>query len=47
MEKFSFKLEVEVEVEAFDEDDAQSLIKDNLGPGAYGSFIDIKKLKIK
>lgn len=47
MEKYSFNVQIEVEVEAFDEDDAKSIIKDNFDPGQLGSFISIKKLQIK
>ena len=47
MEKFPFTVQLEVEVEAFDEDDAKSIVKDTLDPGEMGSFIFIKKTIIK
>jgi|APGre2960657404_1045060.scaffolds.fasta_scaffold112375_2 hypothetical protein len=47
MNKFLYKVELEVEVEAFDEDDAAIVIKDYIGPGFMDSILNIKSLKIK
>lgn len=46
MNTYRFVLAVEVEVEAFDEDDAKDLINDNFGPGD-DCGVTIKGLAIK
>lgn len=42
MNKYSYEIVLKVTVEAFDEDDAKSLLEDNFGPGPLGDFVDIK-----
>lgn len=46
MNKYRFILAVEVEVEAFDENDAKDIIHDNFGPGE-DCGVEIKALAVK
>jgi hypothetical protein len=43
MKKFRFCVELEVEIEAFDIDDAQILISDYFGKGELDDVVNIKK----
>jgi hypothetical protein len=47
MDKYKFKVELQVEVEAFDPHDAQIVIGDYLGPGPMDDIIQITKMTIK
>jgi hypothetical protein len=47
MDKYKFKVELQVEVEAFDVHDAQIVIGDYLGPGPMDDIIQITKMTIK
>ncbi|HET8687101.1 MAG TPA: hypothetical protein VFM18_10630 [Methanosarcina sp.] len=47
MEKYRFRLTVDVEVEAFDNDDAQSVITDFFGEGPMDDILQILSLNIK
>jgi hypothetical protein len=42
LEKVSYQVTLTVTVEAFDKDDAKSLLDDYFAPGMLGDFIDIK-----
>lgn len=42
MNKYTYEVVLKVTVEAFDPDDAKTLLDDNFGPGLLGDFIDIK-----
>lgn len=42
MDTFKYEVTLKVEVEAFDADDAKTLLDDYLAPGPLGDFIDIK-----
>lgn len=42
MNKYTYEVVLKVTVEAFDQDDAKSLLDDNFGPGPLGDFVDIK-----
>jgi hypothetical protein len=47
MNKYSFEVVLRVTVEAFDEDDARTLLDDNFGPGPLGDLVDIKSRDYK
>jgi len=47
MDKFTYEVTLKVEVEAFDADDAKTLLDDYLAPGLLGDFIDIKSRAYK
>jgi hypothetical protein len=47
MDKYKFKVELQVEVEAFDPHDAQIVISDYLSPGPLDDIIQITKMTIK
>ena len=47
MEQYSYTLTVKVLVEAFDESDAQSVIRDFFGTGPMDDIVEITDLKIK
>lgn len=47
MDKYRFKVELDLEVEAFDPLDAEIVIGDYLGPGPMDNVIQILKMKIK
>jgi|APGre2960657404_1045060.scaffolds.fasta_scaffold03601_10 hypothetical protein len=47
MEKFKFSLELVVEIEAFDLDDAGTVISDYFGKGDLDGIVTIKKCVIK
>jgi hypothetical protein len=47
MNKYSYEVTLRVVVEAFDEDDARSLLDDNFGPGPLGDFVEIKSREYK
>jgi hypothetical protein len=47
MDKYRFKVELTIEVEAFDPTDAAIIIGDYLGPGPMDDIIQILNMKIK
>lgn len=47
MNTFVYEVTLKVEVEAFDSDDAKTLLDDYLAPGLLGDFIDIKTRNYK
>lgn len=47
MDKYRFKVVLDVEVEAFDPTDAAIIIGDYLGPGPMDDIIQIKGMQIK
>lgn len=46
MLKYKYKLELVVEVEAFDEDDADDVIDETFGVGLTGVDVDVKEMTI-
>jgi len=46
MEKFVFVVSVKVEVTAFDEDDARTVVKDYFGPGPMDDALNVVKMTI-
>lgn len=46
MEKFTFVVSVKVEVTAFDEDDAQTVVRDYFGPGPMDDALNVIKMTI-
>ena len=47
MDEYDFVVTVKVRVQAFDPDDAKSVILDFLGPGPLDDIIEIVELKVK
>lgn len=47
MEKFKFILNLLVEVEAFDEEDAHTILSDYFGKGKLDDVVEIKKCSVK
>jgi hypothetical protein len=47
MNKYTYEVVLKVVVEAFDSDDAKSILDDNFGPGLLGDFVDIKSREYK
>lgn len=47
MDTYKFVVQLEVAVEAFDQDDAQTVIGDYLNPGPLDDMISITKTTIK
>lgn len=46
MQRYRFKLEVVVEVDAFDEDDAEDVVDETFGVGTTGVDVEVKEMTV-